>query len=156
MFVVDTNVFLYAVNRDVEENRRAREALTEWRKGPEDAYVTWSILYEFLRVSTHPGVFPRPLTFAQGREYVDALLASPRFSVLVESDRHAGVLGDLQGEFPDLAGDAMHDLHTVALMKEHGVTEIRTRDRVFERFTFLRVADPFATESPSIPDDTEE
>lgn len=155
MFAVDTNVFLYAVNRDVEEHVRAREAVAAWLEGPEDWYVTWSILYEFLRVSTHPGVFPRPLTFARAWEYVDGLLASPRFSVLVESDRHAGVLRDLREEYPDLAGNGMHDLHTVSLMKEHGVSEIRTRDRAFERFTFLKVVDPFTMESTR-EDDTGE
>lgn len=155
MFVVDTNVFLYAVNRDVEEHRRAREAIAGWLAGPEDWYVTWSILYEFLRVSTHPGVFPRPLTFDQALDFLDALLASPRFSVLVESDRHARILRDLEEEYPDLAGNVMHDLHTVSLMKEHGVSEIHTRDRAFERFPFLKVVDPFSTEA-SPENDTEE
>lgn len=147
MFVVDTNVFLYAVNQDVEEHPSASEAVAAWLEGSEDWYVTWSILYEFLRVSTHRGVFPRPLTFTQAWKYLEGLLASPRFSVLVESDRHPSVLRDLREEYPDLAGNVMHDLHTVSLMKEHGVSEIRTRDHVFERFPFLRVVDPFTMES---------
>ena len=71
-----------------------------------------------------------------------SLLASASFSVLVESDRHADVVTDLQESYPDLTGNVLHDLHTVALMREHGVSEIRTRDRAFERFAFLRVVDP--------------
>lgn len=142
MFVVDTNILLHAVNIDTEEHDRARKAVLEWLAGPEDGYVTWSIVYEFLRVSTHRGVFPRPLDFGRAWAFLGSLLASPSFSTLVESDRHADVVADLQEGYPDLTGNIMHDLHTVALMREHGVAEIRTRDRAFERFAFLRVVDP--------------
>lgn len=62
----------------------------------------------------------------------------------METDRHADVLGELVGSEPELSGNLVHDLHTVALMKEHGVTEIRTRDADFGRFSGLRVVDPLA------------
>jgi predicted nucleic acid-binding protein len=38
----------------------------------------------------------------------------------------------------------MHDLHTAAVMKEHGIAEIRTTDTDFRKFAFLRVVDPLA------------
>lgn len=62
----------------------------------------------------------------------------------METDRHAEVLDELAASDPELSGDLVHDLHTVALMKEHGVTEIRTRDADFRRFSDLRVVDPLA------------
>ena len=36
----------------------------------------------------------------------------------------------------------MHDLHTVALMREHGVREVHTADKDFLRFRDLRVVNP--------------
>lgn len=54
---------------------------------------------------------------------------------------------------PKIAGNLIHDLHTAVLMKEHGITEIRTADTDFHQFAFLRVVDPLAPESdPSAND----
>ena len=36
----------------------------------------------------------------------------------------------------------MHNLHIAALMREHGVTEIRTADTDFHQFKFLQVVNP--------------
>jgi predicted nucleic acid-binding protein len=36
----------------------------------------------------------------------------------------------------------LHDLHIAALMREHGVAEIRTADIGFHEFKFLRVVNP--------------
>lgn len=73
---------------------------------------------------------------------MDAVLASPACHLLVETDRHPQVLDELVTSHPDLSGNLMHDLHTVALMKEHGVTEIRTADTDFRRFPEIRAVNP--------------
>lgn len=144
MFVVDANVFVYAANPDVEQHQRARRMLNEWRGGMEEWFATWPILYEFLRVATHPNVFRQPRTWEQAWDFVRALLASPSFGVLVETPRHAEVARELGAEYPWVAGSIMHDFHTVVLMREHGVTEIRTADADFRRFRHLRVVNPLA------------
>ena len=38
----------------------------------------------------------------------------------------------------------VHDLHTATLMREHGVSEIRTADADFHQFAFLDVINPLA------------
>ena len=142
MFVVDTNLLLYAVNPDAEDYPRAVTLLEEWRSGDRSWFLTWGIIYEFLRVSTHSRVFARPLTLRQATEWVALLLAAPRAGVLVPSERHPAVLAALSGEYPRLRGNVIHDLHTAALMREHGVTEIRTADTDFHQFGFLTVTNP--------------
>ncbi len=142
MFVVDTNILLYAANKRAGESPAAVEAIEEWRSGPAAWFVTWSILYEFLRVATHARIFERPLTFAKAWDFVEQLFASPSFGVLTETDRHQQILRELSAEYPRMAGNLMHDLHIAALMREHGVTEIRTADTGFHRFRFLRVVNP--------------
>ncbi len=144
MFVVDTNLLLYAVNPDDPDHPAARAALEQWRAGDRSWFVTWGIVYEFLRVSTHPRVFPRPLTLAQAQGWVAALLAAPRAGILTPTERHAAVLADLVSRHPGARGNVVHDLHTVALMQEHGVTEIRTADTDFHQFRHLRVVNPLA------------
>ena len=44
-----------------------------------------------------------------------------------------------------LAGNLISDLHIAALMREHGIKTIYTRDSDFQRFPFLEVRDPLQT-----------
>jgi GMP synthase (glutamine-hydrolysing) len=77
------------VNPDSREHKQARQALNEWRTGQRSWFLTWGIIYEFLRVSTHPVVFPSPLTLEQARNWIDVLLSTNNAAVLAESDRHS-------------------------------------------------------------------
>lgn len=142
MFVVDTNLLLYAVNPDAPEHERARSELEDWRRGSRSWFLTWGIVYEFLRVATHPHIFPHPLTLPDAWAFLTAVLASPSCDLLIETDRHPEVLDALTAAHPRLSGNPVHDLHTVALMKEHGVEEIRTADTDFHQFAFLEVVNP--------------
>ena len=101
-------------------------------------------MYEFLRVVTHRSVFERPLKLSEAWTFVDRLWEAPSFSLLVETNHHADVLAALAVEYPRMTGNILHDLHTVALMKEHGVTEIRSADADFHQFKFLRVVNPLS------------
>ena len=97
---------------------------------------------EFLRVVTHRSALAVPLTFADAWSFIESLRASPSFGFLVETERHAEVVRDLTVEYPHVSGNRLHDLHIAALMREHGVVEIRTADTDFHQFKFLRVANP--------------
>jgi hypothetical protein len=142
MFVVDTNLLIYAVNQRSPHQGAARSALERWRHGLEAWSLTWSIVYEFLRVTTHARTLDRPLTLPEAWSFIETLHASPSFSILLETDRHAEVVRELTLEYPRISGNRMHDLHIAALMREHGVVEIRTADVGFHQFKFLRVVNP--------------
>lgn len=142
MFVVDTNLLLYAADEYSAAQKRMRSLLKEWGSSTEPWLTTWSVVYEFLRVATHRSVFAHPLTFADAWSFVEALRASPSFGFLVETDRHGEVVCDLAQEYPRMSGNRLHDLHIAALMREHGVVEIRTADIGFHQFKFLRVVNP--------------
>jgi hypothetical protein len=142
MFVVDTNLLIYAAIREFREHDQATKLLAEWGSAAESWHITWSIAYEFMRVVTHRAALPHPLTFADAWSFIDSLRSSPSFGVLVETERHAEVVRDLTLEYPRISGNRLHDLHIAALMKEHGVVEIRTADLSFHQFKFLRVVNP--------------
>ena len=144
MFVIDTNVLLYSVNRRAREHEACRQLVERHRTDPLPWAVTWTILYEFLRVSTHPRVFEHPLSSKMAWSCVDSLLASPSLQVLVGGPRHREVARRTFAELPDLRGNLVHDAHTAILMREHGVRTIYTRDTDFHRFPFLEVVDPMA------------
>lgn len=142
MFLVDTNILIYAANSAAPEHAVAREFLETCRTSSETWLATWSIFYEFLRVSTHPAVLPRPLSLAEAWSFLQAVAASPTFQLLGETERHGEIISDLARRQPRTRGNHVHDFHIAALMLEHGVREIRTADADFHRFRFLRVSNP--------------
>ena len=144
MFVVDTNILLYAADRDAPEHVVCRDLVLQWREQPSPWHVTWGIVYEFLRVATHRNVFRKPFSSREAWGFIEAVLASPSLSILVETDRHSnvasGVFADMPG--PGIVGNLVFDAHTAILMKEHGIEIIYTHDRDFRRFPFFQVVDP--------------
>lgn len=142
MFVVDTNVLLYAADADSEHYTLCRDLIEQARGQAAPWFLTWGICYEFLRVSTHPRVYRSPWTNAAAWHFVETLLTSPSLSILAPTRRHAAVLRQCLDELPEARGNLMHDLHTATLMREHGIARIVTRDADFHRFGFLEVVDP--------------
>lgn len=147
MFVVDTNVLVYAANEDAPEHKRCRALVERWRREQGAWYVTWGILYEFLRVVTHPRVLERPWDGPEALAFVRALLTAPGLRVLTPTPRHAAVLDEVVGQVPLLSGNLFHDAETAVLMKEHGIRRIVTRDVDFHRFPSLEVVDPMSGET---------
>jgi uncharacterized protein len=145
VFVVDTNVLLYAADTSSEFHAPCRRLLETARAGAAPWFLTWGIGYEFLRVATHPRVFARPWSPAAAHGFLDALLRSPSARMLTPTDGHAAVLAACLTEVPEVRGNLVHDLHTAVLMREHGISRIVTRDRDFNRFPFLAVIDPMRT-----------
>ena len=142
MYVVDTNILVYAANHDDPVSPACRDFLESTRESTAAWYVTWGILYEFLRVVTHRRFLPRPWADEGAWHFVESLLASPGLSVLRATNRHATVARDVFALGLHLRGDLFHDAHTAILMREHGIKTIYTRDTDFHRFPFLEVVDP--------------
>ena len=130
---------------DILPHSEARAWVEGRRRQPDVWCVTWSILYEFLRVATHPRVMRKPWRAAEAMEFVSTLLASPSLHVLAATDRHAAVAARVMAELPWLTGNLMHDAHTAILMREHGIRRICTRDANFHRFPFVEAVDVLAS-----------
>lgn len=142
MLVVDTNVLVYAADHESPFHSACRAWLEGQRAGADAWYMTWGILYEFLRVTTHPRVMRRPWNAPAAWDFVAALLVSPGLSILVPTERHSDVAAQVIRELPHLAGNLFHDAHTAVLMREHGIRRVCTRDTDFHRFPFVEVIDP--------------
>ncbi|NBS78365.1 PIN domain-containing protein [bacterium] len=122
--VIDTNILLYAANRDCREHTRARKFIENALRSAGLAYLSEGICYEFLRVSTHPNVFPSPLGGPQALAWVRTLL-------LLET-LHAP------------SGNLFFDIRTATLMQEHGIRTIYTADTDFLQFQDLEVINPLS------------
>jgi toxin-antitoxin system PIN domain toxin len=145
VFVVDTNIFVDSVNKHSPFHEPCAALIEEWRPRADAWFCTWSIVYEFVRVTTHPRTMIRPWSAQRAWEYVEAMLASPGLSLLGETDRHQEVASKVIAETPGIVGRAIHDAHIAILMREHGIRTIYTRDTGFHRFRSLHVIDPTST-----------
>lgn len=96
MKLVDLNVLLYVVN---EDSHRHRAALDWWNaaiNGDETIGLPWVVLLGFLRISTNPRVFPRPLEVDDAIAKINTWLSLENVRVLRESDSHWEILRSLE------------------------------------------------------------
>lgn len=141
-FLIDTNIFLHAVNGGSPDHAKARAFLDGHLRARTAWATTWPILYEFLRVSTHRRVFPKPLKAKQAVAFVEQIAALEDVSILHAGSRHAAALTSVIADLSHPAGNLFHDIHTAALMHEHGVPEIVTADTDFLQFRGIKVWNP--------------
>ena len=146
MFVVDTNVLVYAADESALEHVRCRALIEQWRRRHGAWFLTWGVVYEFLRVVTHPRVMRQPWTMEAGVAFIAALQESPGLAFLVPTNRHSAVLAEVVTQAPGLTGNIIHDSQTATLMREHGIRCICTRDTDFHRFPFLEPIDPLTAQ----------
>ena len=138
---LDANILIFASRPESPEHEPARQLLEELVAGPDLLCLAWATIAAYLRVATHPRVFLRPLSPDVAAANVTALLAHPRTRVLVETDGFWGIYRGLLASY-HARGKLVHDVHLAALLRQHGVRTLYTRDRDFRRFDFLDVRDP--------------
>ena len=93
MKLVDANVLLYAVDTSAPHHEAARRWLDAALSGSETVTLPWLCLLAFLRISTHPGIYPRPLTAEQAVEVVAAWTRRPNVVPDSPTPQHAELLG---------------------------------------------------------------
>jgi toxin-antitoxin system PIN domain toxin len=138
--LLDANLLLYAVHRGAEQHDAARDWLTAQLNGSRRVGIPWTSLGAFLRISTHPRAFPRPLSPATAWERVTDWLAAPVAWIPEPGPEHARVLGGLIARH-DVRGNLVPDAMLAALAIEHGLTLYST-DTDFARFADVRWENP--------------
>jgi uncharacterized protein len=139
----DVNLLLYAFDATARRHDRARRWLEEQLSGTETVALTWVVLLAFVRVSTNPRVFEKPLPASDAFDIVDGWLAQPCTTIVDPTDRHLAFLQDLL-EPLGTAGNLTTDAHLAALAIEHGA-ELCSSDADFARFPGLRWTDPLSS-----------
>jgi toxin-antitoxin system PIN domain toxin len=135
--VVDANLLLYAVNRSSPQHRIAKAWLDDALSGREVVGFAWTVILAFIRLATHPRVFPSPLEPSDAVDIVRTWLAQPTAVIVEPDERHLDVLGSLLtqlGSAANLVGDA----HLAALALERD-GRIASFDTDFARFPDVRL-----------------
>lgn len=140
--VIDTNLLLYGANADAPEHGAARAFLEAVGRTADPWYLTDGIVYEFLRVATHPKVFPQALTWREALAFVAPLLAADHVHVLRAGDGHWALLDEVLADLVHPSGNLFFDVRTVVLMREHGIRRLYTADADFLQFAGIEAINP--------------
>lgn len=138
--LLDANLLLYAVHERAAQHEMAAAWLTAQLNGRRRVGLPWQSLAAFLRISTHPRAFERPLDPAIAWERVADWLAAPVVWVPQPGPEHAGLLGELLVRH-EIAGNLVPDAQLAALALEHGLTVCST-DTDFARFPDVEWQNP--------------
>jgi uncharacterized protein len=143
LIAIDTNVLVYARRTESPHHVAAKTLIRQLAEGQPPWALPWPVLYEFVRVVTHPRVFDPPSPLEAVVRDLESLLASPSLTMLGEGPGHVRQMAT-QLRSGVAAGNLAHDAHIAALVVEHGVTELLTADRDFARFPGVRSRNPFS------------
>ncbi|WP_420115047.1 type II toxin-antitoxin system VapC family toxin [Pseudactinotalea sp.] len=140
MKLVDTNVLVYAVNGSAPQHHVAKRWLDSALSGGAPVGFAWLALVGFIRLTTHPVVFPQPLQESAAMDYVDDWLSARSAALLQPGSRHPALLRELL-EHVGSGGNLTNDAHLAALAREHKATVV-TFDSDFTRFPGIRTERP--------------
>lgn len=139
---LDANVLLYASNEASDLYHPAQRFLARLAEGPEIVYLFWPTVMAYLRIATHPAIFPRPRSGANAMANIERFLARPHVRSPGEHDEFWQYYRALTAESMP-TGNMVPDAHLVALMRQNDVRTIWTRDRDFRKFDGIEARDPF-------------
>jgi toxin-antitoxin system PIN domain toxin len=142
LIAVDTNLLVYAFDRETSRHRSALALLRDLAEGPRPWALPWPCATEFLSVVTASD-YPRPQQVRAALGFLHVVLASPSLRRLLPTEDTVTVWRGVLAE-SGVRGRRVHDAHIFALCLEHGVRELLTADKGFRRFRGLKVTDPFA------------
>lgn len=141
MIAVDTNILVFAHREDAEWHEPARDAVARLAEGKATWAIPWPCIHEFIAIATHRRIFSPPTPLPSALDQIEAWLESPTVVLLAESAVYWPVLRS-QLEAGRVTGPEVHDARIAALCIEHGIAEIWTADRDFNRFSGLGVRNP--------------
>lgn len=142
-YSIDANLLLYASNTGCAEHDAARDFVQARTVDPDLCCMTWTTLFAYLRISTHPSIFRRPLAAEAAWANVRALMRLPRVRLITEDEDFAEHY-ELVTRGSIIRGNLVPDAHLAAILHQHGVTRIYSNDTDFRKFPFLEVINPLA------------
>ncbi len=142
MILIDANLLIYAYHAQSGNHVAARTWLESVLSGSETVGMPWLSILAFLRITTHPRIYERPLAMAKARDIVASWLVRPQVHTIEAGANFFAVLSTLLGP-AQVKGALVSDAALAALAIEHGGT-LQTTDRDFARFPGLKWVNPLA------------
>jgi toxin-antitoxin system PIN domain toxin len=142
VIIPDINLLLYATISGFPEHARARPWWEELLAGTADVALTGPTIFGFIRMSTNPRIFDRPIAVDDALERVEEWLARPPVRFLLPGPRHVEIAFRLLRHL-GTAGNLTTDVQLAAHAIENQA-ELHSNDGDFARFPELRWTNPLA------------
>lgn len=143
MILVDVNLLLYAVNRDLHRHAQARTWFEQALSGTERVGLPFVVILAFLRITTNQRVFEHPLSIETAGSYINEWLQQAVVSIVVPGRAHWNILRSLLFVH-GAGGNLTTDAHIAALAIEHGA-RIYSADNDFKRFSGIHHVNPLVS-----------
>lgn len=143
MMLVDANLLLYAYHPRSKVHEASRAWLESAFSGRELVRIAWMTVFAFLRISTNPHVFERPLSTDEASAIVSSWLTQPSVEPLEPGDRYWEIFQSVMRD-GQATGPLVMDAALAALAIEHGAT-LQTTDKDFARFSGLKWVNPLTS-----------
>lgn len=142
-FAVDVNLLVYASNLDSPYHAEASSFLEKRARGREIFCIAWHTAMAYLRIVTHRGILPTPLSPDEALRNLADLGALPHVRMLGERPGFLAAYAEATAGTP-LRGNLVPDAHLATVLLQHDVRTLYTNDSDFRRFPFLDVRNPLA------------
>jgi toxin-antitoxin system PIN domain toxin len=136
VIVPDSILILYAYNTASPEHEAAKEWWKTLLSSQEAVGLVHPVIFSFLRVSTSPRAFSRPLHLARSAEIIRTWLERKVVRLLGESPNHVSDVIELLTGAGSSGGNLVVDAQIAALAIAHKAT-VHTADHDFARFKGL-------------------
>lgn len=148
MLSIDTNILLYAHNRDCPEHEPARR-FVEACASRNDVAICDLVLMELYQLLRNPAVLRVPLDAEPAAALCRAWLDHPRWA-RIESAPIMNQVWKFAAR-PGIACRAVFDARIALTLRHHGVTALATRNpRDFEGFGFTQLFNPIDANELSV------
>lgn len=127
---------LYAYDTASPKHLAAKEWWENLLSSFEPVGLVHPVIFSFLRVSTNPRAFSRPLSLPQSGEVIQSWLDRSHVRLLSESRSHVSDVIDILKAAGSTGGNLVVDAQIAALAIAHKAT-VHTADRDFMRFRGL-------------------
>lgn len=143
-FTIDTNILLYAVNKDSPFHLRAKSFIGSCAENDKIWYISWVVIHAFIRISTHPKIMSIHLTSDESTSIIDQILNLPNIQTIGDNEPGFWEIYKEEIETAHVRGNQIPDTIIVSIMKAYGIRTIYTKDRGFLRFRGIKVIDPIS------------
>lgn len=142
MILPDVNLLLYAHNPHAAHHQKALHWWNQCLQGHEGVALAWVVILGFVRISTQPRIFERPMRAEDAVGRVQEWLSLPHVHLVHPAPTHFQTWSGLLLHI-GTAGNLTTDAHLAALAIERGLV-LQTTDVDFARFPGLKWKNPLA------------
>jgi toxin-antitoxin system PIN domain toxin len=140
MILPDVNLLVYAHNIRATHHQKACDWWNNCLQGNDGIALAWVVVLGFVRVTTHPRIFERPMPVEDAVGRVEEWLSLPHIHFIHPAQSHFQTWSSLLKRL-GTAGNLTTDVHLAALAIERGLI-LHTTDADFARFPSLKWINP--------------